>query len=474
MGYLRTFFLSALLVFAYLTGFKSEGLQAAQPVNTSSYPRIPTIAQSQTLTPASRDSASHSLERIRQRIIQETDKATNALMSLSSDPVHQSRAALWQSSVREEMQAPLGHSNPQMALINYWYYIKKIDNYFKSNVGKNAFGRYHYVAVGTTQNLDKRIDNIAKKMLTEQEYKRVYNLVDYHAKLRPFHTTRFILTRLSANQISTWQDPSTKKASSQPKKRANPQPRKNSPPPAKSAPLIEGPEQLMSSDTGDSAPRYSVQQMPLKPVTQPNTKDSRKDAQLINVDSSFFAQQDGAQNAGQSQYEQVSLRLLHESIQKVDANLQLLSTTQLEVKEAMIQLGNKLNPLAESIDRQTEQMKQNMADERANTDAIIKRERIAFGTLLNAERNNLLDGLQKTGKITPPETTTKQDHFAQFWYGAIKRLPNMTFYIIVLLCILFSLPFFIGYTIGKKRREPNFTIIKTEKESKSKLNKPFS
>ncbi|MGL5336939.1 MAG: hypothetical protein ACRC9R_12550, partial [Enterovibrio sp.] len=212
---------------------------------------------------------------------------------------------------------------------------------------------------------------------------------------------------------------------------------------------------------------------PLGPIgSQNNRKDAKKDSQLINVDSSFFAQ-NSDKNASQNQYEQVNLRLLHESIQKVDANLQQLSTTQLEVKEAMIQLGNKLNPLADSIDRQTEQMKQNMADERANTDAIIKRERIAFGTLLNAERNNLLDGLQKNGKITPPEVAAKQDHFAQFWYGAIKRLPNMTFYIIVFLCFLFSLPFFIGYTIGKKRREPNFTIIKTEKETKSKLNKPY-
>ncbi|MGL5335672.1 MAG: hypothetical protein ACRC9R_05950, partial [Enterovibrio sp.] len=303
MGYLRTFFLSALLVLAYLTGFEYEGLQAAQPVNTSSYPRIPTSAQSKSLTQVSRDSTSHSLEQIRQRIIQETDKAANALISLSSDPVHHSRAALWQSSVREEMQAPLGHSNPQITLINYWYYIKKIDNYFKSSLGKNTFGRYHYVAVGTVQNLDKRIDNLAKRMLTEQEYKRVYNLVDYHTRLRPFHTTRFILTPLSANQINTWQDPSDKPivVRSQPKKRPAQQPSKSTPALNTPEQQLDAPVQQINSYAGENlARRNDEQQMtlanvntikPLGPIgSQNNRKDAKKDSQLINVDSSFFAQ----------------------------------------------------------------------------------------------------------------------------------------------------------------------------------------
>jgi len=118
--------------------------------------------------------------------------AADQIISDSDDPQIDRKALLWKMRAIPAGFKAAFAPDPLLALIDSWVLCKQMVIYFEEGPGKNSFGKWQYIAVDASNELESEIEEIAKKSAGKEKVVEAEEEFDVWARKNPIESPLFI------------------------------------------------------------------------------------------------------------------------------------------------------------------------------------------------------------------------------------------------------------------------------------------
>lgn len=311
----------------------------------------------------------------------------------ASSPDRELDTLRWKINASSGIRQAVTHTAPLVALLDVWTFTLQMQDFFVSGAGRELFGEQQSMASDACKELALEIERIATALLKGAELARYRAFAQSYVAANPLADTTF--ERQSV--LAAWT-------------RAN----------ATSDSLIRtvGTAPEVMNDIADRMRLYG-EQLPSQVGWQ---------AELALRESG---------------YEGADLRAAFESIDRELAALSASVVTAPErLQENIEQIRASLHALADRFDASMQLAMTSLRDERVAIADLVDRERLAFAELVDRQRAAL--AADAAGIVS--------DVTERSWRHARGLAREFTFYYLVVLLLLLSLPFVAGFALGRARR----------------------
>lgn len=323
----------------------------------------------------------------------ETEKGADAIVENAQSKSQYNQAVLWKIYAIEGMQLSIFRVSPEAALLDAWIFANQVKEYYSSGIGQSIFGKQQYIAVDTSEYLSTQINQLAKDLLTRNEYKKMQLFVHEFTKNNAF--TGHVFTRTPAFQ--SW---------------------------LKSQGIDES---EAVSTLGTMPEAISDLSDRLSNISTVSPKLLTWKAELIANNSALNGETLGA-----------TLDAINQASEKFQ---DYVINNPEYMRMLAVEMGSVLTPLLEKFDTQTNQKLGLLSLERQAIELLIEKERIAIGVMISTERQSITDSIDK---IAQNALKTAISELTQ-------SLSNIILYLIVFIILIFFTPFGLGFLIGKQQ-----------------------
>ncbi|MBN2181004.1 MAG: hypothetical protein JW715_03760 [Sedimentisphaerales bacterium] len=116
----------------------------------------------------SADELQERLDEFEEIFTSRTKAAAAEIDRLSGDPKIMKMTLLWRSRAISALHNTLEQTQPMVVLVDSWLLCMRLSNYIESGEAANIFGDYKPVALATAQELQDRIEDIAREVLSQE------------------------------------------------------------------------------------------------------------------------------------------------------------------------------------------------------------------------------------------------------------------------------------------------------------------
>ncbi len=322
----------------------------------------------------------------------ETEKGADAIISESKSKNQYNQAILWKIYAIEGMQLSVFRVSPEAALLDAWIFANQVNQYFTEGLGQKIFGKEQYIAVDTSLFLSKKIESLAKGLLSKNDFNKMNTFVKKFAEEHLF--TEYLFTRTPAFQ--EWLK-------------------------------YQGIEESEAVSTSGTMPEA------LSDLSDRLSNISSVSPKILTWKAEFIAN-NSALNAD-------SFNATLEGINQASEKFQDYVINNPEYMRMLaVEMGEVLNPIIENVDKQTDEKLLLLSDERKALEILIERERIAIGLMVAVERQNITKGLD----------TIAQNVLEKAIGELTQLITSILIYLIIFIIVIFFAPFALGYFIGKR------------------------
>ncbi len=120
------------------------------------------------------------------------EKSGDEIMALTTDPVVKRNALLWKMSAIPAVYKAFLYSYPIVAMIDSWALCLQMKNFFKSEAGQNAFGKWYIYGYDATVMMEAKIVELAKLLSQTDDISLLENFVRSWANDHPIQVPLFV------------------------------------------------------------------------------------------------------------------------------------------------------------------------------------------------------------------------------------------------------------------------------------------
>ena len=114
------------------------------------------------------DELQNQLDEFEELFTSRTKSAAAEIDRLSGDPKIMKMTLLWRSRAIAALHSVLEQPQPMVVLVDSWLLCTRLTNYIEAGEAANIFGDFQPIALEATKDIGAQIENIARKVLSEQ------------------------------------------------------------------------------------------------------------------------------------------------------------------------------------------------------------------------------------------------------------------------------------------------------------------
>ena len=118
--------------------------------------------------------------------------AADQIISSSDDPRIDRNALLWKMNAIPVGFTAAFAADPLLALVDSWVFCKQMLIYFEEGAGKNLFGKWQYIAIDASRDLESKIEQIANKSANRERVIRADKALEAGAREHPIESILFV------------------------------------------------------------------------------------------------------------------------------------------------------------------------------------------------------------------------------------------------------------------------------------------
>lgn len=303
----------------------------------------------------------------------------------------------WKIYTSKELGRLSFQTEPKIALLDTWSYFLKIKNGFESNAAKDFFGNSSHIAIAAIDKNIAEIEQIASNVLNEKDFKATKAFVEQYAISSPLSAQQqFQHKSIRADYLDFKNIPDS---------------------------LAYQTVGSLSEVVADASNRFGY-------LSDATGKQLSWRTELMlrekGIDSLDVQQKF---NEIEAQFERL---------------LVIAENSPEELEKAIIEFRNNFSPFFESLNGEIRNSMEDISENINRVDDILLRERIVLDSIIKREREAIT---QKADELVETSIENAFD-------GLSKMVRNIIIYVILLILVLFGVPFYLGFLLGKKKSNP--------------------
>jgi hypothetical protein len=303
----------------------------------------------------------------------------------------------WKIYTSKELGRLSFQTEPKIALLDTWSYFLKIKYGIESEAAKDFFGNSKHIAIAAIDINIAEIEKIASSVLNEKDFRATKAFVEQYA----------ISTPLSAQQ--KFQHKSIRSAYLDFKKI-----------PDSLAYQTVG---SLSEVVADASNRFGYLSDATGKQFSWRTELMLKEKGIDSLDV-------------QKKFDEIEAQF--------ERLLVIAENSPEDLEKAIIQFRNNFSPFFENLNDEIRHSMEDISENINRVDEILMRERVVLDSIIKREREAIT---QKADELVETSIENAFD-------GMSKMIRNIIIYVILLVLVLFGLPFYLGFLLGKKKSNP--------------------
>jgi len=319
------------------------------------------------------------------------ESLADSMMELTADKEIRMNALLWKINASAMSRQAIFQPVPYASLVDTWTFCRQQYHFFSKGEGKTYLGEFQPDVIRVTNDLDKRMELIARTVSTAREFKTYVKFVDDYAQEHPFENIYFnrgsLLTEINH---------------------------------ALSLP--------------DSAAINTIGNMP-EAISELSSKMNNFTTQMPKI--TRWRTQAYLYEAG---VDSVDIKAVMDSITLLTSRISYITENSPELLDsAIIKLNKELAPLVNKLDKRWSETLWKLGEERLALMESLDLQRMELSETVTTEREVIMEDLNVLSK----------ELVEQSWIHIKELIYRSLFLILLILIVMLGLPFGLGYLTGR-------------------------
>ncbi|WP_299533947.1 hypothetical protein [Ulvibacterium sp.] len=325
-----------------------------------------------------------------------TENTADSIAKLALGDIEiQKNALLWKIKTGEELKRIGFQTSPKVALTDVWSYMLEVQDLFGQIDSLSQFGPYQPAAIRAASQNAAEIENIARSVLSTGDFMAYQAFVTEYAKAHP-------LTRGRLEHQTIKQD------------------------------------FLRFRDVPDSLGIQTVGTLSEVVADVSNKVDFSSDilGKQLKWHTELWMKEKGMDSI------EFQKRVANFNVH-VDRLLAIAENSPETLKKAIVDFVEGVDPLFKSLNHELGMAMLSLSEDRAAIDSMVKRERMALDSIIKRERLALAEEARTIAEIGVKNTMME----------VRKTISTTLFYLLLIIIAVLGIPFYLGFLLGKNRKE---------------------
>lgn len=341
------------------------------------------------------------------------EKTAEEIQHSNTSNIYKENAILWKINAQAVAIDAIYKNQPTIAFIDMWAFTIQMENFFKTESGKQLFGSWIKPVLETATKMRTDIQTIAKKQFSKEEYKKIEAFINGYVKENPI--TDITFKRYPIYSVWLAKTEATNKEAKQSKDGDK-----------ETTPTTVGTLPEVMSDLSDR----------LAAISRQLQKNVLWQTELLALNGDIDVKLLG-KTVDNVYYSSVQLKNIFQN--KENSMDYLAQRFRVQLEPLIKNMDAMVNSYLFVLQKESLKLTNAITNERIALEELIERERIALDAIIERERNAVLEKIN----------TIRQDGIEQVMMEVKSLIKGILWLLIILFAVVLFIPFGFGVMFGK-------------------------